>query len=204
MNIPCKPLFIGLAGGSASGKSTIARRLAEMLSDLRVELVGMDRYFRAIRPRMVGPVSGEVYEDHNHPDSFDMDRLLGDLDTICQRADPPQVVIIEGLMTLHSAPIRNRLDLGVFVDVRAEERIVRRLKRNMAWGQDFDAIATFVLESVRYRHDEFVEPSRWQADIVLNGTHTSERGVNMLVEWIRAHAPASHQPSVINRPQAAG
>ncbi len=192
MIAPYKPLIIGLAGGSASGKSTIARRLAEALPDLRVEVIGMDRYFRAIRPRMVGPLSGDTYEDHNHPDSFDLERLTGDLDTICLRAEPPQVVIIEGLMTLHSPAIRNRLDLGVFVDVRAEERIVRRLKRNMAWGQDFDQIATFVLESVRYRHDEFVEPSRWKADIVLNGTHTSDRGVGLIVEWIRAHAPQAH------------
>jgi uridine kinase len=189
-----KPLVVGIAGGSASGKSTLAQRLVQALDGLGVEVLGMDRYFRRIRPKMVAPITRVVYEDHNHPESFDLVSLVRDLDALLVREDMPQVIIVEGLMTLYDEQLRARLDLKIFLDAQSDERIVRRLKRNMARGMAFDDIATFFLDSVRYRHQEFVEPSRWHADIVLNGSHTSERGVNVLVEWIRQHAPAANKP----------
>jgi len=72
-------------------------------------------------------------------------------------------------MTLQDEEVRSRLDLKIFLDVQADERIVRRLKRNLDRGMPFEDIARFYLDSVRHRHHEFVEPSRWHADIVLNG-----------------------------------
>lgn len=185
-----RPLFIGIAGGTASGKSTLARRLQGELSKLAVNVIGMDRYFLRKKPTMVGPLNRVVYEDHNHPASFDLEGLIADLGALSTGSVPPQVVIVEGLMTLHDEAIRAMLDLAIYVDTQADERIVRRLRRNMAHGGDYDEIAAFYLESVRYRHDAFVEPSRWHADVVLNGGYPSERGIGMVVEWIRHHAPA--------------
>jgi len=95
------------------------------------------------------------------------------------------VIIVEGLLTLYHAPLRRLLDLAIYVDTPADERIVRRLRRNMARGLAFDDVARFYLDSVRFRHDEFVEPSRWHADIVLNGAYPSERGLAVVTEWIR-------------------
>lgn len=190
MSNPIKPLVVGIAGGSASGKTTIAARLTDALSDLTVETVHMDSYFWPATPRTAAPISGVVYDDHNLPESFDLDRLVADLDERCGCPAAPQVIIIEGLMTLHDAELRARLDLGIFIDAQSDERIVRRLKRNMARGMSFDDIATYFLDSVRYRHQEYVEPSRWHADIVLNGSNTSPRGVALVADWIRRHAPA--------------
>ncbi len=184
-----KPLVVGIAGGSASGKTTLANRLAETLGDLQVHVMHMDRYFRPVKPKIVAPITRVVYDDHNHPDSFDLQQLVRDLDALLNVDFAPQVIIIEGLMTLHDDAIRSRLDLGIFLDAQSDERIVRRLKRNLVRGGDFDQIATFFLDTVRYRHQEFVEPSRWHADIVLNGSKTSDRGVELVVEWIRKHAP---------------
>jgi len=184
-----RPLVIGIAGGSGSGKSTLAGRIAGALPELTVQTIPMDRYFRRIKPTMVAPYTGVTYEDHNHPDSFDLAGLVRDLDALLQQEQAPQVVIIEGLMTLHDGEVRSRLDLKIYLDVQADERIVRRLRRNMAHGLPFDEIAAFYLDSVRYRHQEFVEPSRWHADIVLNGSAVSERGLDLVTEWVRRHAP---------------
>jgi uridine kinase len=183
-----RPLVIGVAGGSGSGKSTLTARIAGALQGFSVVIIPMDRYFRRVKPKMVAPFTGLTYEDHNHPDSFDLDALVRDLDTLLQQ-NQAEVVIIEGLMTLHDLDIRSRLDLKIYLDVQADERIVRRLRRNMAHGLQFDDIAAFYLDSVRYRHQEFVEPSRWHADIVLNGSIVSDRGLDLVTEWVRSHAP---------------
>ena len=181
---PSMSFVVGIAGGTASGKSTIGRRLQGALTDLTIRLIHMDTYFLKVKPRMTAPITGEEFEDHNHPDSFDLDGLVHDLDAYCQAGDT-QVIIIEGLMTLYHQPLRERLHLGIYIDAPADERIVRRLKRNMAAGHTFDATARFYLDSVRFRHNEFVEPSRWHADIVLNGSYPSARGLEAVISWIR-------------------
>ena len=181
-----RPFVVGIAGGSGSGKSTLCGQLVEMLGECQVVVFPMDRYFLDERPQMVGPVSGEVYEDHNSPNSFDLLGLVTDLDAAIS-GECADVIIIEGLMVLAHPPVRERLDLGVFIDTPADERIVRRLKRDMSRGRQYDWIANFYLESVRHRHHEFIEPSRWHADLVLNGTHPSERGLRVIADWVKCH-----------------
>ena len=171
-----KPVVVGIAGGTASGKSTLSQRIKQALDGQPVLLLRMDDYFVSRKPRMLAPITGREYEDFNHPDSFDLAGLVHDLDAH-RRAQEADVIIVEGLMTLWHEPLRERLDLAIYVDALADERIVRRLRRNLARGYGFDEIADFYLESVRFRHQEFVEPSRWHADIVLNGSHPSERGL---------------------------
>ena len=180
-----KPLVVGIAGGSASGKTTLAQRLVDLLDDLCVQVFHMDHYFLEVRPNMVAPITRITYEDHNHPGSFDLGALQKDLAACLERADAPRVVIVEGLLTLQDDALREQLGLRLFVDAQSDERIVRRLRRNMARSMDFDDIATFFLDSVRYRHQEFVEPSRWHADLVLNGSTISERGIQVIADWIR-------------------
>ncbi len=179
-----RPLVVGIAGGTASGKTTLCGRLEQALSDCAVLAMHMDRYFLRDRPHMRAPITGQDFEDHNHPSSFDLDALVRDLDT--QRAaGEADVIIVEGLLTLYHTPLRERLDLGIYLDAPSDERVVRRLRRNMARGLEFDAIAEFYLDSVRFRHDEYVEPSRWHADIVLNGSYPSDRGLAVVADWIR-------------------
>ncbi len=75
----------------------------------------MDRYFLRVKPRMRAPISGLDYEDHNHPSSFDLDALVRDLDAHRQAAEA-DVIIVEGLLTLYHQPLRERLDLAIFLD----------------------------------------------------------------------------------------
>lgn len=150
----------------------------------------MDQYFLKHKPRMIAPITRIEYDDYNHPDSFDLPALVRDVKSLAEAGDGTQAIIVEGLLTLQHDPLRELLDLKLFVDAQADERIVRRLKRNMARGMDYDEIANFYLDSVRYRHQEFVESSRWHADLVMNGSSFSELGLQVVAEWIRAHAPA--------------
>ena len=77
------------------------------------------------------------------------------------------------------------LDLKLFVECRADERIVRRLRRNMSWGLSYDEVANVYLDLVRYRHDEYVEPSKWKADFLLNGSNDTGVALRMISQHIR-------------------
>ncbi len=180
------PYIVGIAGGTCSGKSTAAERLAERLDGLKVTVLHMDAYFRRPFINTVAPVTRKVYVEHNHPDALELDRMYSDFDAAC--GSDADVVIIEGLFALYLDKIRDRLDLKVFVDLRSDERIVRRIKRFMSFGQTMDEVTDRYLDTVRYRHDELIEPTRWHADLVLNGTLDDTKGVDVLEAAVRAKA----------------
>ena len=87
-------------------------------------------------------------------------------------------------MTLYDSNIRELCDIKIFIDCRADERIVRRIKRNMQWGQTFEQITDVYLNLVRFRHDEYVEPSRWQADFIINGAKPFEKAIHMISAYL--------------------
>lgn len=183
-----KPYVIGIAGGSASGKTTYSNTLSEALAPLEVKVFHMDAYFKApeLRPQAPGPVTGVVYRDDNHPNTMELSRLAKDLEEEIKQGQF-QVIIVEGLLPLWEESIVKQLDLKLFIDCRQDERIVRRLKRNMAQrGLSFDEIAEVYLDLVRYRHDEYVEPTRWRADLVINGSKWSDQATEMIVAWVRS------------------
>jgi len=182
-----KPIIIGIAGGSASGKNRIAGALNETLSRsiLKVKILCMDTYFKKPLPKCIAPFSGREYDDYNHPESVDMKKLLVDIKNFLQTKEF-DIIIVEGLLVLQNDDLRKLLDLKVFVDADADERIVRRLKRNMKErGLSFDEIADYYLDSVRFRHQEFVQPSKWYADIIMNGSQRNSTAIELLANWIK-------------------
>lgn len=182
-----KPFIIGIAGGSASGKSTFSKNLREVFAGMKVAELHMDSYFKAEEERamVVAPITTKEYRDDNHPSSFDLPKLKQDMTNIIQEGSY-QVLIVEGLLTLWDEEIYEQLDLKLFVDCRPDERIVRRLKRNMTWGLTFDEIANVYLDMVRYRHDEYVEPTKWRADFILNGSNPSPKVLDMIVTYVKS------------------
>lgn len=183
-----KPYLVGITGGSASGKTTFSGKLAEALTGLRVLELHMDTYFKPKeeRPVVNAPFTGLPYLDDNHPNSFALPKLKEDLAAAIQSGEY-QVILIEGLLTLWDREIVDQLDLKLFIECRADERIVRRLKRNMTVrGLSFDEIANVYLDMVRYRHDEYVEPSKWRADLILNGSIFSEKALKIITDTIKA------------------
>jgi uridine kinase len=191
-----RSVIVGIAGGSASGKTTLAAALLPAIEGgeppLRVEPVGLDRYFyrgAAGGPRFVSPSSGEELPDNNHPNSADNARLVADLDARSRAEDAPDVLLVEGLMTLHVPEIRERLDVKLFVELDADLRALRRLLRDMDGGRgtrDPRWIATYYRECARVGHASYVEPSRAHADLIVRGDADFARIVPMLAAVIRS------------------
>jgi uridine kinase len=179
-----KPFLIGIAGGSASGKSTFCDKLEKELRTLKTTVFHMDDYFKpeSERPCTKAFITGEKYIDDNHPLTIDLEKLIIDVkETVKKEYD---VIIIEGLLTLWAENIYEMLDLKIYVDCRPDERIVRRIKRNTEWGQTFEQITNVYLDMVRFRHDEYVELSKWRADIIINGSKFSEKALMIIVEYL--------------------
>lgn len=176
--------IIGIAGGTGSGKTTLAHALAAALGDMPA-VIAQDWYYRDQRH-----LSREQRQrtNYDHPDAIETELLLADLDqlrvgvdidapqydftqhlraTETRRIEPCPIVIIEGLHVLSEAILRDMLELGVFLDVPADIRLIRRLKRDIAErGRSADGVIAQYLEQVRPMHEKYVAPSRKHADIV--------------------------------------
>lgn len=167
-----KPYIIGIAGGSASGKSTFAAQLVQCLEARGVSCLCLstDAYFlpEDQRPRATSPVSGKRYRDDNHPEAFDLARLVQDVQQTVRQATVA-VIVVEGLLALYDESIREQLERKLYIDCPADVRVTRRIQRNLTWGLSLEDIVNVYVDLVRYRHEEFVEPTRQYADRVIDG-----------------------------------
>jgi len=168
-----QPLVVIIAGGSASGKGTLARALAEAVEPATTRIVNMDRYFKpaAELPTYFSSRRNGPHPDWNQPDSFRHQELIADMRRWTQDgACAEDVLILEGILALHFEALRELAHLSLFVHTDADERIVRRIRRNMTErGMGFDEVADYYVESVRDRHLQYVEPTRAFADLVIPG-----------------------------------
>jgi uridine kinase len=181
-----RPLIIGVAGGSGSGKTTVARRVAEALDGSKVAFLDMDAYYRDHHA-----LSHDELRllNWDHPDAFDLDLLSEQLGRLAdgeaiekpvydfvrhrrapapERVEPADVIVIDGILLLVDERIRARLDIKVFVDTDADIRLIRRIRRDMARrGRPLEEILDQYLTSVQPMHLQFVEPSKRYADIII-------------------------------------
>ena len=178
-----KPCIIGISGGTCSGKSTLSDSLKKILDKkYTVSLLNMDNYYQWSLLKTIAPITRVEYPEHNHPDAVDKDKLYKDFEAaISDKTN--DIVLIEGVFSLYFDELREKLDLKVFVDLKSDERMYRRIKRMY---ESLDDTAHRYLDTVRYRHDEFVEPTRWHADIVINGTLDANLGANIIITYIEA------------------
>jgi len=199
-----KPLIIGIAGGSGSGKSTVARNVADSLGSLSVAFIDMDAYYRNF---------GELTLDErrrlnwDHPDAFDYDLLtdhlerLGNLETVDKpvydfvthlrseeaiTVEPSDVIVIDGILLFVDSRVRKLCDVKVFVDADADIRLIRRIQRDIsARGRPLDEVIEQYLLTVQPMHLQFVEPSKRYADIIVpRGGHNSV-AIEMIAAKIR-------------------
>ena len=200
------PFLIGVAGGSASGKSTVVERLAQQLGDDTVAVIEHDRYYKEW-PGL--PDDQRARLNYDHPDALETDLLIEHLDTLrrggavqvpiydfvrhvrlprSDRIDPRPIIFVEGLLVLADARVRDALDLRVFVDTDESTRYERRLKRDVALrGRTAESVAVQFAATVQPMHVRFVEPSRQFADVIV-----AEGGFNdVTVGLVHAHILAA-------------
>jgi len=179
-------LIVGVAGGSGSGKSTVARKVAELLTDISVASVSMDAYYR----NMTHLTFDERKQlNWDHPDVVDMELLGDQLEALSGGAaiDKPvydfvthsraerteavsgaDVVIVDGILLYWDPRVRALCDMKIFVDVEADIRLIRRIRRDMrVRGRQLNDILDQYMSTVRPMHEEFVEPTKQFADIIV-------------------------------------
>jgi uridine kinase len=196
-----KPLLVGIAGGSASGKSTFVRTLMQHLAAaapaLDIQTISSDRYFhrdRAKIPLYHSPAFQTELPDFNHPDALDIAQMLADLDAILAGETPPDVILLEGHLLFHYEALRERFDLRIFIDLDGETRALRRMVRNLAHPGDpipehsAQSIASYYLESAREGYRRFIEPTRQFADLIVNGDSDFQRTAALIAPIILANA----------------
>ena len=182
-------IIIGIAGGTGSGKSTFTNRIKEEFGD-RVSVIYYDNYYKAH-----DDMSFEERKliNYDHPDSFETDLLVEHLHklkegipiqcpvydySIHNRTDrtieirPADVIIIEGILVLYDKRLSDMMDIKIFVDADADERILRRVIRDVKErGRDVEGIARQYLTTVKPMHYAFVEPTKYTADLVINSAY---------------------------------
>jgi len=151
--------------------------MAEQLKPLQVEIVWQDRFFK--KPEDMPPYFSQINGDHrpayNEPDSLKVEQMF----TACRelKNTAVDVVILEGILVLWFSELRELMDLKLYIKADADERIIRRIRRNMKTLDDYDEITHYYLESVRGQHEQYNAPTEKYADLVIAGgmAETKER-----------------------------
>ncbi|MCR5005953.1 MAG: AAA family ATPase [Clostridiales bacterium] len=174
--------IIGIAGGSGSGKSTMAAALQERLGAYgKVCLFGADRWFIHPLPQMLSPVTGNWMDDYNCPESIDYDAMVDAIEAETQ-AD---ILIVEGNGILYPQKVRDLLDLKIFLELPIEERMYRRIDRNIKAGRGtMQEIADFYLQSARFSEAKWLLPTVRYADIRLGGDNWQGKGLDMVEAYV--------------------
>lgn len=199
-----KPIIIGIAGGTGSGKSTVAQEIYISLPAGSIAMIEQDSYYK--------DQSDITYEErintnYDHPDAFDTKLLVQHLKMLLNgeaidkpiydfeihnrkketiRVEPKGIIILEGIMILVEAEIRKMLDIKLFVDTDADVRIIRRIKRDIKErGRTIDSVIEQYINVVRPMHLEFVEPTKRYADIIIPEGGYNKVAVDIMIAKVK-------------------
>ena len=198
-------MIIGLAGGTGSGKTTITKRLMQRFG-ADVSVIYHDNYYKEHHNM---PYEERAKLNYDHPDAFDNElfiRAIRDLkagkDVVCpvydysihDRSDKTivvksaKVVIVEGILIYASKELRDLMDIKLFVDTDADVRILRRIKRDVRdRGRSLESVIDQYLTTVKPMHDQFVEPSKRYADLIIPKGGHNKVAIRMVVARVQSH-----------------
>lgn len=214
-----RPIILGIAGGTGSGKTTAALRVKSHFPEERVEIIHHDNYYRDLEFLPRDQRDGVNYD---HPDAFETELLLRHLDELARRGTirsplydyeqhrrrpesvplgPADIVLLEGILVLESEPLRTRMDIRIFIDEDADERLLRRLMRDLQERQrSVESIVMQYRETVKPMYQQFVEPTKRHADLIIpHGGHNAV-AIDLLVVKIRDLLRQMDQPGAARSP----
>ena len=194
---------IGICGGSGSGKTTIVRKISELVSDF--VFIPQDNYYKSAEFISNSNITAFNFD---HPDAFDNDLIIEQLKTLKNgksiemptydfvhhrrtqetiHVSPKKVVLFEGIMIFTNKAVRDLIDLKIFVDTPDDIRFIRRLLRDIKErGRTLDSVIEQYMGVVRPGHFEFIEPTKVFADIIIPEGGANERALNVLVSFINS------------------
>lgn len=205
MNSQGLPLFVGVAGGSGSGKTTVVERIIQGLAPHSVTLIHHDSYYRDYSHLQPEERAGLNFD---HPDALESELLVKHLDQLAagnavpvpeydftrhvrtdrtHTAPPTPVVIVDGILVLADAHLRSRLGIKIYVDTGDDLRFIRRLTRDLQHrGRTLESVVQQYMDTVRPMHLEFVEPSKRFADVIVPDGGDNRIAIEMIVAQLRA------------------
>jgi uridine kinase len=200
-----KPIVFGMAGGTASGKTTVARAILESLSTEQIAYIPHDAYYR--------DMSHLSYEqrtqlNYDHPESLETSLMIEHVKTLLAgkvahipvydftrhkrteetvAVQPSPIILLDGILIFTDAELRELMDIKVYVDTDADVRLIRRMKRDMEErGRSLDSIVRQYFATVRPMHLEFVEPSKRYADVIIPNGGRNRVAMEMVVSRLQA------------------
>mgnify|MGYP003430126752 FL=1 len=200
--------IIGIAGGTGSGKTTVVRKIVEALPPHYVAVVPLDSYYNDTT-EMTDEDRKAINFDH--PDAFDWKLLIKQVNELrhgnaveqptysyllCNRlpetvhVEPKPVIIIEGIMTLLNKRLRDMMDLKIFVDCDSDERLIRNIQRDIVErGRTVSMVVDRYLEVLKPMHEQFIEPTKRFADVIIPQGGENVKGIGMLTNYIKTLVP---------------
>lgn len=200
--------IIGIAGGTGSGKTTVVKKIVEALPPHYVAVVPLDSYYNDTS-HMTDEERHSINFDH--PDAFDWKLLIKQINALrngeaieqptysyllCNRlpetihVEPKPVIIVEGIMTLLNKKLREMMDLKIFVDCDSDERLIRNIQRDtIDRGRTVSMVVDRYLEVLKPMHEQFIEPTKRYADIIIPQGGENVKGISMLCKYIEGIVP---------------
>jgi uridine kinase len=199
------PLLLGVAGGTASGKTLVARSVVESLGSREVVIIDQDAYYK---DNSHLSLEERARVNYDHPEAFDRDLLLEHMDSLLrgqpiekplydytnharlpatERVEGQRIIVLEGILILEDPALRKLMDIKVFIDTDADVRLSRRIRRDVAKrGRSLESVLDQYESQVRPMHEQFVEPSKRYADIIIPEGGKNRVAIDLLVTKVRA------------------
>jgi uridine kinase len=199
-----KPVIIGVAGGTASGKTTVSKRILEAVGPARLAYLQHDAYYRDLSHL---PLAERQAFNFDHPDALENELLINHLEQLLhgqavqvpvydfaqyvrtdqlRLVEPQPVILVEGILIFVDKVLRELMDIKIYVDTPDDLRFIRRLKRDVVErGRSVDHVIDQYLATVRPMHLEFVEPSKRHADVIIPHGGQNLKGIQMVVAQIQ-------------------
>jgi uridine kinase len=200
-----RPILIGIAGGTGSGKSTVSKQILKRNGEENVVIIEQDSYYK---DQSHLSFEERVKRNYDHPLAFDNELLIKHLKDLLNNIPiekpiydfeqhtrkketvtvfPKRIIILEGILILYDEKIRNLCDIKIFVDTDSDVRVIRRIKRDIKErGRSLDSVIEQYMTTVRPAHQQFVEPTKKYADIIIPEGGYNEVAIDIIATKINS------------------